>query len=266
MFTQCNSGLGHHKASHRLKSVLLRPIKISVKISIEISGGVCKYHEMQNQDHSASKSAPLKLYFSSGACSLASHITLEELKYHYEGVKISLDQPETIPGDFDRISPMGSVPVLVLENGESITEGVAIMQYLGDRAENREFMPKSGTIERTRVVEALNFLATELHKGFSPLWAPETLVSDLKAQDELCANTLRRLDEVASVFQARLGDRHYFFGTHFTAVDAYAFTLLSWAKWVEWDLSRFPKLQTYLARVAERPSVISAMKSEGLIT
>jgi glutathione S-transferase len=213
---------------------------------------------------SQSPAPKLKLYYSPGACSLASHITLEELKFAYEPIKISLDKPETIPSEFDRINPMGAVPVLQLESGECITEGVAIMQYLGDRAEARSFMPKPGTLERTRLIEAMNFLATELHKGFAPLWAPEKLVSDLKAQDELCTNTLKNLDAVAEVFQSRLGDQHFYFGNQFTSVDAYAFTLFGWAKWVEWDLSRFSKIQSYLARIAERPSVLATLKSEDL--
>jgi glutathione S-transferase len=201
----------------------------------------------------------MKLYFAPGACSLSPHIVLLEAGMTFDIEKVTLANKQTASGaDYTKITPKGYVPALQLDNGEVLTEGPAIVQFIADKVPEKKLAPANGTMERYRLVEWLNFVSTELHKGFSPLFKPGTPEETKQAARELLA---KRLGFVAE----KLQDSQYLTGNQFTVADAYLFTVLNWAGHVKLDLSPWPVLQAYQKRVAARPAVHAAMVAEGLI-
>lgn len=201
----------------------------------------------------------MKLYFSPGACSLSPHIVLLEAGLQFDTEKVSLSNKKTASGaDYTEINPKGYVPALRLDTGEVLTEGPAIVQYLADKAPEKKLAPPAGSMERYRLVEWLNFISTELHKSFSPLFRPNTPEETKQA----ARNTLAtRFGFVAK----QLEGKDYLMGNQFTVADAYLFTVMNWAGMVKLDLSPWPVLQAYQKRVAARPAVHAAMTAEGLI-
>ena len=201
----------------------------------------------------------MKLYYSPGACSLSPHIVAREL-----GLPITLQKVNTKDksmeggGDFWKVNARGYVPVLELDNGERLTEGPAIVQYLADRKPDAGLAPKAGTIERYRLQEWLNFLTSEVHKQFSPLFRPNT-PEDYKPIAK--QNLASRFDWI----EQQLAGKDYLTGKQFTVADAYLFVLLNWTKPTQIDLSKWPNLQAFQKRVAARPKVKEAMQFEGLI-
>ncbi len=200
----------------------------------------------------------MKLYYSPGACSLASHIVLAESGAGYAIEKADIRAKKTESGaDFTAISPRGAVPVLVLDGGEVLTEGVAIMQYVADSV-TPGALPAAGTLERARLQEALNFVSTEVHKTYSPFF--RGLEGEAKAAQVALLESRLRLVE------AKLADgRSYLLGETFTPADAYLFTVTNWSKGIGHDLSAFPRLVALRERIAARPAVQAAMRAEGLL-
>lgn len=201
----------------------------------------------------------MKLYFFPGACSLSPHIILREAGLTFDTEKVDLAAKTTASGaDYRNINPKGYVPALQLDNGDVLTEGPAIVQYLADQVPEKKLVPTAGTMERYKLVEWLNFISTELHKNFSPLFNPRTP----EETREVVRKTLaQRFDFVAQ--QLQKGD--YLMGNQFTVADAYLFTVLGWAAYVKLDLSPWPVLTAYVERIAARPAVKAAMIAEGLI-
>jgi glutathione S-transferase len=201
----------------------------------------------------------MKLFFSPGACSLSPHIVLQEagLDFTLERVDIRARQTES-GADFLAINSKGYVPALELEDGTVLTEGPAIVQFVADLVPDRQLVPAHGTLERYQVIEWLNFIATEVHKSFGPLFRP-TATDDMK--EAARANLSNRLGWIAG----RLEGRDYLMGSQFTVADAYLFTALGWAAFVNFDLSPWPLLGAYQQRVAGRPAVQQALRAEGLI-
>ena len=201
----------------------------------------------------------MKLYYSPGACSLSPHIVAREAGLPLDLVKVDLRAKKTADGDdYWAINGKGSVPVLELEDGTRLTEGPAIVQYLADRAPAKQLVPANGTIERYRLQEWLNFITSELHKQFSPMFDPASTDELKNAQRNRIAG---RLDWIVK----QLGDQPYLTGEQFTVADAYLFTVLNWTRVTGIDLARWPALQAYQTRIAHRPEVKAAMKEEGLI-
>ena len=200
----------------------------------------------------------MKLYYSPGACSLSPHIALAEAGLAYNVEKVDLKTKKTESGaDFFAINAAGYVPALVLDNGEVLTEGPAIVQYIADLAPTKKLAPPAGSFERVRLQEVLNFISTELHKSFSPLFNPATPEESKTAARALIG---RRLD----VIEQKLAGRDYLLG-EFSVADGYLFTVLGWGRMVGVDVAARPLLAAYLARVMARPAVQQAMKEEGLI-
>ncbi|AKU10946.1 glutathione S-transferase [Azoarcus sp. CIB] len=201
----------------------------------------------------------MKLYLKPGACSLSPHIVLEEAGLKYDMEVVDLQTKVTTSGaDYWKINPKGYVPALQLDNGEVITEGPAIVQYLADQVPGKKLAPANGTIERYKLQAWLTFIGTEIHKTFSPFFNPAT-PAEWKA---MCrANLERRFGYVAE----QLAGKDYLMGADFSVADAYLFTVMGWAKYIELDLSQWPALAAYQARVAARPAVVAAMKAEGLL-
>jgi glutathione S-transferase len=201
----------------------------------------------------------MKLYYSPGACSLSPHIVLREAGLPFELLKKDLHSQTLEDGsDFRVINPKGYVPALILDDGQILTEGPAIVQYLADRVPGKKLAPPAGTMERVRLQEWLNYITSELHKTFSPLFNKKASEDWKAAARELLD---RRIDYVAKALEGR----SYLMGDTFTVADCYLFTVLNWAAWVKIDLSRWPSVTEYLKRVAARPAVQAALKAEGLI-
>ena len=201
----------------------------------------------------------MKLYYSPGACSLSPHIVAREA-----GIKVDLQKVNTKVksmeggGDFWSVNAKGYVPTLELDNGERLTEGPAIVQYHADQKPESGLAPKAGTMERYRVQEWLNFLTSEIHKQFSPLFRPNTPEDYKPIAKE---NLAKRFDFLDKHF----AKNDYLMGKQFTVADAYLFVLTNWTKPTNIDLSKWPNLQKYNQRVAARPKVKEAMQAEGLI-
>jgi glutathione S-transferase len=202
----------------------------------------------------------MKLYFTPGACSLSPHIVLSEAGFPYTLEQVDLKTKLTASGeDFNTINAKSAVPVLELDNGERLTEGSAIIQYLADQQPSNQLAPANGTLERTRLQEWLNFISTEIHKGYGPI----IRVADVGEQAS--HYYLQKLKKTFSFVAEQLGDKPYLVGDGFTIADAYLFTTLSWHKWINLDLSEWPVLEAYQARIAARPKVQAALLAEGLL-
>ena len=201
----------------------------------------------------------MKLFFAPGACSLSPHIVLSEAGHAFELEQVDLKEKKTKFGsNYLDINPKGQVPALRLDDGELLTEGPVIVQYLADQKPGAGLLPGAGTMERYRVQEWLNFISTELHKTFGPIFRPTTPEAFKSLSRE---NLATRFDYINGC----LAGRQYLTGDKFSVADAYLFTVLRWAPRVEIDLARWPNLAAYVARVAARPKVQEAMKAEGLI-
>jgi glutathione S-transferase len=201
----------------------------------------------------------MKLYYSTGACSLSPHIALHEAGLAHELVRVDLKEKKTENGDdFTKINPKGQVPALMLDNGEMLTEGPVIVQAIADKAAGKNLAPANGTNERYRMQEWLNFTTSELHKNFSPLFNP-AIPDEVK-------NFFR--DRIMGKFKyadSQLAGHDYLMGKQFTVADGYLFVMLAWADRMKMDLSAFKDLMAYKARVGARPNVQAALKMEGLL-
>lgn len=201
----------------------------------------------------------MKLYYSPGACSLAPHIVAREAGFSPELVKVDLAAKLIESGaDYRAINPKGAVPALSTDDGPVLTEAAVVIQYLADLAPEARLIPAVGTFDRYKALEWLNFVATELHKGFGPLWKPNTPADMREIVKDNLAQRFTYLDR-------ELASRDYLLGDRFSAPDAYAFTILSWAAHFSIDLARWPNVTAYVARIAARPKVREALVAEGLI-
>ena len=201
----------------------------------------------------------MKLYYSPGACSLSPHIVARELGIPFELKKVNT-KDKTIEGggDYWKVNARGYVPALELDNGEVLTEGPAIVQYLADQKPEAGLAPKNGTTERYRLQEWLNFLTSEVHKQFSPLFKPNTPEDYKPIAKQNIATRFDWLDQ-------QLDGKEYLTGKQFTVADAYLFVLTNWTKPTQIDLSKWPNIAAFQKRVAARPKVKEAMQAEGLI-
>jgi glutathione S-transferase len=200
----------------------------------------------------------MKLYYSPGACSLSPHIVALEAGIDLQLEKVDGKAKRTETGaDFWQINPKGYVPALVLDNGELLTEGPAIVQYLADLKPESGLTPANGTLARYHLQEMLGYINSELHKTYSPLFKPET---PAEVRQERKAYLRKRY----AFLEAVLAKQPWLLGERFTVADAYLFTVTNWAKHVDLDLSEFTALAAFQQRVAARPSVQAVMQSEGL--
>jgi glutathione S-transferase len=198
----------------------------------------------------------MKLYFAPDTCSLSPHIVLQELGLPYDLVRVNNRTKQTSEGsEFLAINPKGYVAALMLDDGQVLTEGPAILQYLADLRPEAGLAPENGSLERVRLQEWLNFITAEIHAGSSPLFdrnLPEAMREIVKAK------LFRRLDNI----EARLAEASYLMGERFTVADAYLFTVLGWMRFFSISLDRWPSLPGYMRRIAERPSVSAALARE----
>jgi glutathione S-transferase len=206
---------------------------------------------------SSEKEVKMKLYYSPGACSLASHIVAREAGLDVALEKVDLGAKRTETGrDYLSINPKGAVPALELDGGDVLTENAIVLQYLADKAPQSGLVVSDG-MARSRFLELVNFIATELHKGFAPLWDSRTTTAGREI-------VLENLSKRFGILERQLGNQPYLTGETFTIADAYAYAVLNWTKIHKIDLSRWPRLVTFLDRVADRPAVRRALTEEGL--
>ncbi|MFD1712499.1 glutathione transferase GstA [Ottowia sp. GY511] len=200
----------------------------------------------------------MKLFYSAGACSLSPHIALEESGLKYEAISAPT-KTKVLPdgSDYRKINPLGYVPYLVLDDGTGLREGPAIVQYIADQAPDKKLAPPNGTLARYQLQSWLNFIGTEVHKNFSPLFNP---AMPEEAKKLFVTNLLGRLKWV----DGELAGKSYLMGDDFTVADGYLFVVTNWAKPMNIDLSDLPNLLAFRERVAARPAVQRAMQAEGL--
>lgn len=199
----------------------------------------------------------MKLYYSPGACSLSPQIVLQESGLAYEPVLASTKTHQLADGtDFYTINPLGYVPVLELDNGTRLREGVAIVQYIADQVPGMKLAPANGSLERYQLQEWLNFIATEVHKNFGPLFRPTTPENYKPIALESLTKRMQWMD-------SQLAGKNYLMGEQFSVADAYFFTVSRWAGFVGLDLSAMKNIQAFQQRMAQRPAVQAALKIEG---
>jgi glutathione S-transferase len=200
----------------------------------------------------------MKLFFSPGACSLSPHIALRESGLQFQVEKVDLGTKKTESGqDFNAINPKGYVPALQLEDGSVLTEGPAIVQYIADKAPQAKLAPANGTVDRYRLQEWLNFIGTEIHKNFSYLFGKDEAMKTYAR-----AALTKRFDGLRATFEK---GSPFLMGDQFTVADGYLFTVLNWGGFVGLDISQWPYLKDFHARVGARAKVQEALKAEGLM-
>jgi len=201
----------------------------------------------------------MKLYFSPGACSLSPHIVLREAGVPFDLEKVDLKTKRTESGaDYNALNPKGQVPLLRLDDGDALTEGPAIVQYIADHSPAAGLAPAAGTKARYRLLEWLNYITSELHKSFGSLFAPNT-------PDEYKRIVREGLGKKLAYLDKELAGKPFLLGDGFSVADAYLFTVLNWTRVLSIDLSGFANLVAYQTRIAERPKVREALRAEGLI-
>lgn len=199
----------------------------------------------------------MKLYFSPGACALASQIILREVGQKFDLIKVDLKTKEYAEGDFKKLNGKGYIPALKLDSGEILTEGAVILQYLADKHPEKNLLPKFGTMERYRAMEWLNFVATELHKGMGSLFngalneeARKSITDKLNLRLEFLNNHLKA--------------NSYMLGSEFSVVDAYVFNIIRWTVPTKINVSQFPAILGFMEKMSARPHVRAAVEAEGL--
>ncbi|MFM9968600.1 MAG: glutathione transferase GstA [Burkholderiales bacterium] len=201
----------------------------------------------------------MKLYYAPGACSISPHIALCEAGIAHTIEKVDLRAKKTESGaDYLPINPKGYIPALQLDSGEVLVEGVAIVQYIADQKPDSGLAPKAGTMERYKLQEWLTFISSELHKGFSPLF-------NQAMPDEAKKIFRDRLAQRWAYVEKELAGKDYIMGAQFSVADGYLYNMTRWAKRVEMDMSAFPNVNAFVARVEARPKVVEALKAEGLM-
>lgn len=202
----------------------------------------------------------MKLYYAPGVCSLSPHIVLEEAGLKHALVKTDIRAKTTEGGgDYKTTNPLGYVPALELEDGTILTEGPAIVQYIADKAPDKKLAPANGTLDRYKMQSLLNFISSEIHKGFSPLFNPGMPDEGKKLARERLVTRLEHANKM-------LAGKDYLMGSQFSLPDAYLFTTLRWTVPTKIDLTPFPNLVAFMKRMEARPAVKAAMKAEGLIS
>ncbi len=202
----------------------------------------------------------MKLYYMPGACSLASHIALREIGADFVLEKVDVKEQKTESGeDFSSVNPNGYVPALRFDDDEILTEGVAVLQFLGEQNPDAKILPATGTRERARVNQHLSFIGSELHKAFAPFFA-----SNFEGEARTAAEVklAKRMDYIETQFA---DGRAYLTGDQFTIADAYLFVVANWSSLVGIELGQWPNVSSFTKRVAARPTVEAAMKAEGIL-
>jgi glutathione S-transferase len=206
----------------------------------------------------------MKLYYSPGSCSMSCHIALEEAGLNYTPVEVDWEKHNAASEELERLNPQGAVPVLVTDQGKALTQNLAILEYIADSKPSSHLLPEAGTWERAEAMRWLSFVASDLHKSFSPFFALESMTSSEPAQAEVRKWAIDNMKGYCKTIDAQLAGKDYLTGKTFTAADAYLFVVAGWSKWVEVSLEEFKNLSAFMSRVYQRPAVQKVLKMEGL--
>ncbi|SET09223.1 glutathione transferase GstA [Thorsellia anophelis] len=200
----------------------------------------------------------MKLYYKAGSCSLSPHIALREAGIDFTLEAVDLATKKTESGeDFLAINPKGQVPALLLDNGYLLTEGVAIVQYIADQKKDRQLLPELNSLKRYEAIGWLNFVSTEMHKGFGPLYNPKT---PEEYREIAKANLMQKL----AMLDKHFASNEYLLGANYSCADGYLFTVINWTFFLQMDISHLENVKKYMKRVGNRPAVLSALAAEGL--
>jgi glutathione S-transferase len=201
----------------------------------------------------------MKLFYSPGACALGAQIALREAGFNFDLVKVDLRNKTCADPDFYKLNPKGYIPALLTNEGDLLTEGAVILQWIADQKTEKNLLPKFGTMERYRSMEWLNFLASEIHKGFGALFD-----STVGSHAEVKESFVKRLSNRLKVLDDHLQTRDYVLGANFSVVDCYLFNMLRWAPYTKFDMSQFHALLKFMEKMSQRPSVRASIEGEGL--
>ena len=198
----------------------------------------------------------MKLYYVPGACSRVPHITLNEIGIKFEAEKLDPKNKKVSEGDYlQMVNPKGQVPALRMDNGEVLTETAVITQYIADLKPELKLIPAFGTLERYRLMEWMNYIATELQKGFSPLWNPKT-------PDDIRAQTLASVEKKFDFISTHLTKNKYLLGNNYSVADIYLYVVMGWTKNFKLDISKWPKIISLIETVGQRPAVQKTLQTE----
>lgn len=202
----------------------------------------------------------MKLYYKQGACSLSPHIIMAELGLSYEIEAVDLAAKRSASGDFTLINPKGYIPALLMDNGEVLTEGATISQYLSDLKPEANLMK-----DKYRALEWMNYIATEVHKGLGGFFSLDRMMQSAEGKAEYRTSLHKSLEGKMDFISQKLGSNKFLMGNEFQLPDAYLFTCLGWTKYVQFDLSKWPNIASYMETMKQHPSVIKAMTEEGML-
>jgi glutathione S-transferase len=207
----------------------------------------------------------MKLYFSAGSCSTSCHITLEESGLKYETVEVDFDNASDPNLELvTKLNPLGTLPIFITDEGKQLDQNLAIHTYLADKVPSKNLLPAQGTIERAEAMNLLSFVATDLHKAIGALFAVTHVSDDKAVQTAFRKFALGRAKVHLDYLESKLTGKDYLMGKAFTVIDAYAFVVTGWTKWVEIPLTPYKNISNYMTRVAARPAVAKVLKAEGL--
>ncbi len=208
----------------------------------------------------------MKLYYSAGSCSTSCHITLEESGIPYEAIEIDFDQPsDPNLALIEKLNPLGTLPILILDNGQQLDQNLSIAAYVADLAPEKNLLPAYGTFERAQALNWISFVAADLHKGIGALFGVQKISSDAKIQGTVRDYMIPNAKSYLNYLNEKLEGKDYVMGNTFTIADSYAFVVCGWTKWLEIPLTPYKNVEAYLARIASRPAVAKVLKAEGLV-
>jgi glutathione S-transferase len=208
----------------------------------------------------------MKLYYSAGSCSTSCHITLEESGLQYEAIEVDFDNASDANIALTaKLNTLGTLPVLVLDNGKVLDQNLSIATYIADLAPQKKLLPEFGTFERAQAMNWLSFVAADLHKGVGGLFSVPYISQDKNVQGAAREFMLGKANEYLKYLDTNLAGKDYVTGSQFTVADSYAFVVCGWTKWLEIPLTPYKNVEAYMARVAARPAVHKVLQSEGLL-
>ena len=208
----------------------------------------------------------MKLYYSAGSCSTSCHITLEESGLKYEAVAVDWDDASSdLVKLVTELNPLGTLPVLITDDGKQLDQNLAIHVYVADKAPAKNLLPPAGSLERAQALNWLSFVAADLHKAIGNMFGIPSISEDKAVQAAVRKSMVAKANDYLAYVDAKIAGKDYLMGKAFTPADAYAFVVISWTKWLDMPLDPFKNVQAYLARVAARPAVARVLKAEGLL-
>lgn len=204
----------------------------------------------------------MKLYFLPGACSCAVHIILEEINANFELIYVGKKSDNTTLEDFYHINPLKSVPTLELDNNLILTQNISILEYLADLNPTYKLLAPLNSYDRTKIIKWLSFVATDIHKSFSPLFLLNTISKNPETQNEIIRWSMLNIDKYFTILDNHLKDRSYLVCERFTIADAYLFVVFQWTKYTKIKTDKFHFLEKYISSISTRKSIQKALQTE----